>query len=113
LPLGQKREDILANFKVRRVDFTLGDPRNSDHLNCVPLPDTQLAEKYSRVDIFVDRAMELPVRVVSERISDGNRIEVDFKDIDVQAAPAGSRFRIGEPKGFDVSVEPLSSGSMP
>jgi hypothetical protein len=113
LPLGQKREDILANFKVKRVDFTLGDPRNSDHLNCVPLPGTQLAEKYSRVDIYVDRAMEFPVRIVSERKSDGNRIEVDFKDIDLQAAPAGSRFRIEVPKGFDVSVEPLSSETTP
>ncbi len=113
LPLGQKREDILTNFKVNLADFTLGDPRNSDHLHCVPLPNTQLAEKYSRVEIYVDRTTELPVRVVSERVSDGNRIEVDFKDIDLQAAPAGSRFRVEEPKDYEVTVEPLTSGDVP
>ncbi|HKQ46906.1 MAG TPA: hypothetical protein VJZ71_02425 [Phycisphaerae bacterium] len=108
LPLGQKREDILANFKVKREDFTLGDPRNTDHLHCVPLPNTALADKYSRVEIYVDRALELPVRVVSERVKDGNRIEVDFRDIDVRQAPDGSRFRIEEPKDFEVSIEPLT-----
>lgn len=108
LPFGQKREDILSNFKVTLADFTLGDPRNSDHLHCVPLPNTPLADKYSRVEIYVDRNLELPVRVVSERASDGNRIEVDFKDIDLQEAPAGSRFRVEEPKDYDVTVEPLS-----
>ncbi len=108
MPLGQKREDILANFKVKREDFTLGDPRNTDHLHCVPLPNTALAGKYSRVEIYVDRALELPVRVVSERVKDGNLIEVDFRDIDVRQAPDGSRFRVEEPKDFEVSVEPLS-----
>ncbi len=108
LPFGQKREDILSNFKVTLADFTLGDPRNSDHLHCVPVPNTPLADKYSRVEIYVDRTLELPVRVVSERLSDSNRIEVDFKDIDLQEAPAGSRFRVEEPKDYDVTVEPLS-----
>ncbi len=113
LPFGQRREDILRNFRVKMADFTLGDPRGSDHLNCVPLPNTELAEKYTRVEIFVDRRLELPVRIVTERISDGNRIEVDFKEIDTQEAPAGSRFRVEAPAGFEVVVEPLPARTSP
>lgn len=109
LPLGQKRRDILENFAVRLETFTLGDPRGSDHLHCVPRPGTPLAKKYTRVDIYVDRAAGLPVRIVTERVSDANRIEVDFKSIDTNEAPAASRFTIEEPKGYDVSVEPLES----
>lgn len=109
LPLGQKRKDILENFTVRLEKFTLGDPRGSDHLHCVPRPGTPLAKKYTRVDIYVDRAAGLPVRIVTERVSDANRIEVDFKSIDTNEAPAASRFTIEEPKGYDVSIEPLES----
>jgi len=107
LPFGQKRADILRNFKVRLKKFALGDPRNTHHLHCVPLPNTELARKYSRVDIFVSGKIELPVRIMTERLSDGNRIEVDFKEIDTDEAPALSRFQIEEPDNFTVTEEPL------
>ncbi|MBN2563207.1 MAG: hypothetical protein JXQ75_19970 [Phycisphaerae bacterium] len=111
LPFGQKREEILRNFKVTLQQFELGDPRNTHHLHCVPLPNTELASKYSRVEIYVDKTTELPVRVETERLSDGNRIEVDFKEIDTSEAPALSRFQIKEPgeklDGFSVTEEPL------
>ena len=109
LPFGQKRDDILKNFRVELADFTLGDPRNTDHLHCIPNTNTELADKYSRVEIYVDRTLELPVRIVTENIKDGNRIEVDFKDVDGGAAPAGSRFTIDEPKDFYVEVNPMSA----
>ncbi len=107
LPFGQKREDILRNFKIDLRPFELGDPRNARHLHCVPLPDSELASRYSRVDIYVDRKIELPVRIVTERLTDGNRIEVDFQDINTNEAPAKSRFQIEVPEGFEVSEEPL------
>ncbi len=109
MPFGQKRDDILKNFKVTQKHLDVGDPPGSIHLHCVPRPKTELARKYSRVEIYVDRKIELPVRIVTERINDGNRIEVDFQDIDTRAAPAGSRFRVAVPKGggFEERVEPL------
>jgi hypothetical protein len=109
LPFGQKREEILHNFKVELADFTLGDPRNTDHLRCVPKPDTELAGRYSRVELFIDRGLELPVRIVTENVKDGSRIEVDFKNVDANEAPAGSRFTVEEPKDFSVTTEPLES----
>lgn len=111
LPFGQKRGDTLRNFKVKLEKFELGDPRNTHHLHCVPIPKTELASKYSRVDIYVDKKLELPVRIVTERISDGNRIEVDFKEIDTDEAPALSRFQIEEPEEFTVTKEPLPAMS--
>lgn len=108
LPFGQKREDILRQFRVTSQAFTLGDPPGSLHLHCVPRPKTAMSEKYSRVEIYVDRRLDLPIRIVSERLSDGNRIEVDFKGIDTNDAPAGSRFTIGRvPEDFTTTVEPL------
>lgn len=117
LPFGQQRGDILRNFKVKLAPFELGDPRNSAHLHCVPLPDTELASKYTRVEIYVDRTLELPVRIITERVSDGNRIEVDFSDINVNEAPALSRFQVKDAgerlEDYTVTEEPLPSGEPP
>ncbi len=107
LPFGQKRSEILRQFKVTLRPFLVGDPKGSSHLKCIPRPATELAKKYSRVDIFVDRKLDLPIRIVSERLIDGNRIEVNFLEIDIRSAPAGSRFIVPIPDGFDVTVEPL------
>lgn len=113
LPFGQKRADILRNFVVTLEPFTPEDPRNTDHLHCVPRPNTELADKYSRVEIYIDRKLELPVRIVTERLSDGNRTEADFREIDANEAPAGSRFSIEAPKDYDVTDEPMDSVEKP
>ncbi len=107
LPFGQKREEILRHFEVAMKEYQIGDPPQSVHLHCVPKPGTRLAEKYRRVALYVDMRLDLPVRIVCERVSDDNRIEVDFKDIDVGAAPAQSRFQIEVPRDFEQRVEPL------
>ena len=111
LPFGQKRAEILKQFTVTLMPFGLGDPLHSKHLHCVPRPNTELGRKYSRVEIYVDTRLDMPVRIVSERILDNNRIEVDFKTIDMNEAPAGSRFQIKVPEGYDVTTEPLSAKS--
>jgi len=107
LPFGQKRAEILKQFTVTLRPFELGDPLHSTHLHCVPKSHTALGRKYTRVEIYVDKRLDLPIRIVSERVSDGNRIEVDFKAIDTNDAPAGSRFQIVVPPGYDRTEEPL------
>lgn len=111
LPFGQKRAEMLKQFEVTLSPFDLGDPLHTKHLHCVPRANTELARKYSRVEIYVDTRLDIPVRIVSERILDDNRIEVDFKEIDMNEAPAGSRFQIDVPKDYDVTEEPLSAKS--
>jgi hypothetical protein len=110
MPFGQKRADILRNFTLSLAKFELGDPRNTTHLHCIPRPGTDLASKYTRVEMYINRSLELPVRIVSESLKDGSRTEVDFSDIDIGAAPAGSRFQVEVPPGFEKRVETLSDG---
>ena len=107
MPFGQKRDEILREFTVERRKPELEDPPGSIHLHCVPRRGTQLASKYSRVEIFVDRKIELPIRIVSESKMDSSRIEVDFKGVNTDAAPAGSRFNIACPAGFQEQFERL------
>jgi len=114
LPFGQRRDEMLRHFKISLKPFELGDPLHSQHLHCVPRPKAQLAGKYSRVEMYVDKRLDLPIRIVCENAADGNRIEVDFKDVDVSRAPAGSRFDIGDiPADFTVTIKPLGEKPKP
>jgi len=114
LPFGQRRDVMLKHFRISLKPFRLGDPLQSLHQHCIPRPKTGLAKKYNRVEMYVDKRLDLPIRIVCERVADGNRIEVDFEDVDLGRAPAGSRFDIGEiPTDFTETIEPLGDKPKP
>ncbi len=108
LPFGQKREDILQHFDVKLAKFEIGDPPGSKHLRCVPRAGTDLAEKYTRVDFYIDPNLSLPVRIVCERRADGDRIEVDFRDITTFRELVPAKFEVTKPSGFTESTEDLT-----
>lgn len=113
LPFGQKRDEILKHFTINLVKFEIGDPPGSKHLHCVPRPGTELARKYARVEFYIDPDLHLPVRVVCERLSDGDRIEVDFRDVVTTGEIDAKRFEVPRPSDFTLTVEPLSEGGVP
>jgi len=89
LPFGQKKEQILRNFDVRLVPASGGDPENSDHLVCVPKPDSRLRRRYDKLELFVDRNVHLPRRIVVTK-SGGMEINTaDFPDLSDRSINAG------------------------
>ena len=89
LPFGQNKETILKNFDVRIVQPTGGDPANTDHLICNPKPESRLARKYDQLDLFVDRKLHLPLRIV---VTKNNGLEIntaDFPDLREQSVNTG------------------------
>ncbi len=89
VPFGQKREKILKNFDVSLAAPSPGDPKNSDHLVCKPKVDSRLYRKYDRLDLFVDRDVQLPTRIV---VTKNNGLEVntaDFPDLSKQSINTG------------------------
>lgn len=109
LPFGQKRSEILRHFEVSLGGPEKGAPADSLHLHCVPRPQSSMADDYSRVEIFVDPKLDVPVRIVTEREADKSRVEVDFNNINLNDAPAGSRFKVETPPGFIESVEKIEA----
>ncbi len=108
MPFGQKRSDMLQHFKIKKEAPAKDDPSNTVHLHCEPHPHSSMASRYKRVEMFLDKGNNLPVRMVCERLSDDNRIEVSFTDVDTKAAPTADDFRIEEPKDFDKREEPIT-----
>ncbi|MCG3126786.1 MAG: hypothetical protein CHACPFDD_01641 [Phycisphaerae bacterium] len=112
VPFGQKKADILSEFDVALAPPVDADPPHSDHLLLTPRPGTRTAERYSRIEFWVDRNRRgLPVRVRAVR-NDGHErpneiLTISFTDIDVNAGFAASIFEIEKPAGYREEVEPL------
>lgn len=64
MPFGQKKDTILRNFDVTLAAPQQGDPQNTDHLVCVPKPDSAFYRQYDRFEFFVHRTLHLPTKVV-------------------------------------------------
>jgi len=114
LPFGQKKADILAEFKVRLVPEKKTDPPQTDHLHLVPQPGTNTGRTYKTLDFWVARGGDhagLPVKVVAGK-KDGtgavnSYIEITFSNIELNSGFSDSVFKIEVPKGYEEIVERL------
>ena len=89
LPFGQKKDKIKKNFDVTLVPPVAGDPPGTDHLVCMPKPDSRLRDKYEKLEFYVRRDIHLPSRVVVTR-NEGYEInQADFPDLSDESINAG------------------------
>lgn len=110
LPFGQKKADILKHFDVKLVPPQTGDPKNADHLLCMPLPGTKLADKYDVIHFYIDRTLDLPVRVQTTEKQDGqegNKIIASFDKVKVNPALSGDALKLPELRDYQIDTEPL------
>lgn len=89
LPFGQKRETILRNFEVTLLPPARGDPPNTDHLVCVPRPESTMHGKYDKLEFFVLKDLHLPGRIVATKNGGLEISTADFPDLSEKAINAG------------------------
>jgi hypothetical protein len=100
LPFGQKKVDILTNFEVTLEEPKPGDPPDTVHLSCVPLPGTQMADSHKRLDFFISQkgaTKDLPIRLIDHRKGQ-KRDTIDFAEARLNSSVPGSRFSYAKPK---------------
>jgi len=88
LPFGQKKADLLAEFEVTLLPAQPDDPADTDHLLFKPQPQTSLAPRYQKIELFVCRdlkatALGLPVKIVAVDIKEQVVKRVYFKKIKI------------------------------
>jgi len=81
MPFGQKKATILRNFNVTLVAPADGDPPNTDHLHLTPRKGSRLEKKYTSIDYYVRKDINLPSRVVVTRNEGNETVTVDFLDL--------------------------------
>lgn len=120
LPFGQKKEDILREFEVRRVEPAQDDPPACDHLVLIPRETTQSARNYRQLSFWVSREgphAGLPVKVLAAK-KDGtgevnSYIEITFRDVRLNEGFSASVFRVETPPGYEEYVERLEASAAP
>ena len=111
LPFGQKKSEMLRLFDIALVRPAAGDPKACVHLACQPKPDTEMADKYKTLHLYVSDKLDLPVRIVADQ-TDDNVVTVIFEKLEINPAVAGSAFQLpAETRDWDVEIEPLPAES--
>jgi hypothetical protein len=78
LPFGQKKADILQNFDCKLIAPQPADPPSTDHVECTPKPGTDMADKYGKIDFYIDREMKLPVIVQTTEKTENVQVRAEF-----------------------------------
>jgi outer membrane lipoprotein-sorting protein len=63
MPIGQSPDEIKKQFDLTKVDPAKDDPANSIHIRLTPKPDSDMAKRFSSVDIWTDLTTKMPSRI--------------------------------------------------
>ena len=66
LPIGQSPTDVHRESDVQLMPPGKDDPKNTVHVRLTPKPGTDLARRFQMIDVWVDQASRMPVRVDTE-----------------------------------------------
>jgi len=114
LPVGQRRDDVLARFEASLLDGTrdkvlakfLAD-KSVQGLKLVPRPSTPQADQVADIEIFYDTATLLPLGLVLTEIN-GNRKTVMLRNLKRNQGIDESKLSIEQPdpKDWQIDVRP-------
>ncbi len=117
LPVGQRREDVLARFEASLLEgtqhevlarFLAGKP--IEGLKLVPRPSTPQAKEIAEVEIFYDAATLLPVGILLTE-TNGDRKTVMLRHLKRNQGIDESKLSIGEPDPakWQIDVRPWAA----
>lgn len=86
MPFGQKKADMLKNFNMRLAPHQDDDPPGTDHLICETKKNSELADQFERVELFVSNdhksgIVGMPVKIIAINLRDSTRDTVTFSKI--------------------------------
>jgi len=110
LPFGQKTADVVKCFQVVTRPAREDEPKDADYLLMIPRPEQAGEMSFTRLEMWVDRATRLPVRVVSLDKS-RNTTTVVFTKTQTDVKFDDKEFLLPQPFGWTVRVEPLREGA--
>jgi len=109
IPFGQKKDDILKSFKVLVGPAGEGRLANTDHLVCIPREGSRVSRDYSKLEFFVSRSLDLPIRIVMTTKDRTKVTTADFLDLSAGSINTGmtdSAFVLPkETRGYAVSKD--------
>ena len=106
VPFGQEAEAMRQTFEISLLPLRSDDPEGTERLLLIPRPERQEEIKFTRIELWVDRATDLPVRIVT-RDTNRNLTTVDFAGIDTDRTFEASDFRLPRKLGWEYAEHRL------
>lgn len=106
LPFGQNAGAMVQNFTVTLLPPQADDPKNSLGVRLVTRPNCLKDMSIERIEMWVDRATYLPVKIRS-RDKNKDVTTVTFKDTQTNKSVDVKLFEIPTMVGWEKSVRPL------
>jgi outer membrane lipoprotein-sorting protein len=101
LPIGQDKQDVHKLFDITQPDEKSGGadaappPPNSVHLQLKPKSGSQFAKKFTTIDVWVDRASRMPVRIDTREAADEQKSKsTELSDVHVNAGLTDDAFTL-------------------
>jgi hypothetical protein len=110
LPFGQTAEDMLKRFRAATRPPAAGDPKGTDYLKLTPREAYREQLNVSQLEMWVDRKLHLPVKLVARDDKKKLTTTVTFSDVDPRAKLEASVFRFAKPAGWRETVQDLKQG---
>jgi hypothetical protein len=105
LPIGQDPAEVRKQFDVTSAPPAKDDPPDSTHLVLKPVANTDMAARFSKIDVWVDRKAVMPVRITSTDAA-GERVETtDLTNIHLNQGLSDADFALPVVNGWDVKQE--------
>ena len=109
LPIGQKRDDVLNQFDVRKIAASHNDPADSIHLELMPKAGTSLARKFKSIDTWVSVSDELPLRIKTLDFNGTTERTTDLANVKINPDLTDADFALPtiDEKDWNLVEEPL------
>lgn len=104
VPFGQKADNVIRMFETISRKTEKGDPEHTDYLKLVPRREHKEEINFTRLEMWIDRENNLPVRIHSTD-HNKNRTKVTFDDIKTDAEIDAGIFTMKKPAGWDLTIE--------
>lgn len=94
LPIGQKREDVLAVFDVKKIFAAKDDPAGAVHLELTPKKGTSFERKFKTIDVWTDSKSHFPVRIETLDKNETTTRTTDLSDVRVNPGLKDADFEL-------------------
>jgi outer membrane lipoprotein-sorting protein len=110
LPIGQKPQDVYANFTVQHIPAAKDDPPGSTtHLQLTPRPGTSLAKHFKSIDIWADHANDMPVRIETMDVNQTEDRKTDFANLKINPPLTDADLAPSKLDNHDWQVTPIEA----
>ena len=110
LPFGQKTADVLKCCDVSTRAAKAGDPKDTDYIRLVPKPAYRNKLNFAVLEMWVDRELALPVKIIStEHNKTATKVIFAKEKIKINEKMDPADFKLLRPAGWTLESKPLGS----